>query len=30
VEDADKASELLLGAGVSLLHASEVYQPDAV
>ena len=30
VEDADKASALLLGAGVSLLHASEVYQPDAV
>jgi hypothetical protein len=30
VEDAEKASALLSGAGVSLLHASEVYQPDAV
>ncbi|HEY5468087.1 MAG TPA: ACT domain-containing protein [Coriobacteriia bacterium] len=30
VEDAEKASALLTGAGISLLHASEVYQPDAV
>jgi hypothetical protein len=30
VEDTDRASELLSGAGVSLLHASEVYEPDAV
>ena len=30
VEDADRASELLSGAGVALLHASEVYEPDAV
>jgi hypothetical protein len=30
VEDAEKAIALLSGTGVSLLHASEVYQPDAV
>jgi hypothetical protein len=30
VEDPDKASTLLSGAGVSLLHASEVYHPDEV
>jgi hypothetical protein len=30
VEDTDRASSLLTDAGVSLLHASEVYEPDAV
>jgi hypothetical protein len=30
VEDPDKASALLSGAGVSILHASEVYHPDEV
>jgi len=30
VEDAEHAAEALANAGVDLLHASQIYQPDAV
>jgi hypothetical protein len=30
VEDTEHATEVLTAAGVELLHASEVYEPDAV
>jgi hypothetical protein len=30
VEDAEHAAEVLAAAGVGLLHASQIYEPDAV
>jgi hypothetical protein len=30
VEDAERASVVLAGAGIGLLHAAEIYEPDAV